>query len=40
MSKRQMSGNDVEIGEEGRWFRNGVDVEDESVSEMLTGVHF
>lgn len=40
MEKRQMSGNDVEIGEEGRWFRDGVDVEDESVSEKLTGVHF
>ncbi|TKA81866.1 hypothetical protein B0A55_01582 [Friedmanniomyces simplex] len=26
MRKRQMSGNDVEIGEEGRWFGEGVDV--------------
>lgn len=28
MEKRRMSGNDVEIGEEGRWFREGVDVEE------------
>lgn len=27
MAKRMMSGNDVEIGEEGRWFREGVDVD-------------
>lgn len=27
MEKRMMSGNDVEIGEEGRWFRDGVDVD-------------
>jgi len=27
MSKRQMSGNDVEIGEEGRWFGEGVDID-------------
>ncbi len=27
MEKRHMSGNDVEIGEEGRWFKNGVDVD-------------
>lgn len=26
MRKRQMSGNDVVIGEEGRWFKDGVDV--------------
>jgi len=40
MEKRQMSGNDVEIGEEGRWFRDGVDVDDDSVTAKLTGVHF
>lgn len=27
MEKRMMSGNDVEIGEEGRWFGDGVDVD-------------
>ena len=27
MEKRHMSGNDVEIGEEGRWFKDGVDVD-------------
>ncbi|MCJ1475449.1 hypothetical protein MMC13_004111 [Lambiella insularis] len=27
MRKRMMSGNDVEIGEEGRWFKEGVDVD-------------
>lgn len=27
MEKRMMSGNDVVIGEEGRWFRDGVDVD-------------
>lgn len=35
-----MSGNDVQIGEQGRWFKDGIDVEDESVTAMLTGVHF
>ena len=27
MEKRMMSGNDVVIGEEGRWFKKGVDVD-------------
>ena len=27
MEKRMMSGNDVDIGEEGRWLRDGVDVD-------------
>ena len=27
MEKRMMSGNDVVIGEEGRWFKDGVDVD-------------
>ncbi|MCJ1278668.1 hypothetical protein MMC21_006485 [Puttea exsequens] len=27
MEKRQMSGNDVVIGEEGRWYKDGVDVD-------------
>ena len=27
MEKRMMSGNDVEIGEDGRWFKDGVDVD-------------
>lgn len=27
MRKRMMSGSDVEIGEEGRWFKEGVDVD-------------
>lgn len=26
MSKRQMSGNDVKIVEEERWFKDGIDV--------------
>lgn len=33
MQKRQMSGNDVVIGEEGRWFREGVDVNDVEIGE-------
>lgn len=33
MRKRQMSGNDVEIGEEGRWFRDGVDVNEVNITE-------
>ena len=28
MEKRMMSGNDVDIGEEGRWFRDDVDVDE------------
>ena len=33
MRKRQMSGNDVVIGEEGRWFREGVDVNEVQIGE-------
>lgn len=33
MRKRMMSGNDVEIGEEGRWFVDGVDVNQVDISE-------
>lgn len=33
MRKRQMSGNDVEINEEGRWFQNGVDINKVEISE-------
>lgn len=33
MRKRMMSGNDVVIGEEGRWFRDGVDVNEVSIGE-------
>ena len=33
MRKRMMSGNDVEIGDEGRWFRDGVDVDDVEIGE-------
>ncbi|QIX01054.1 hypothetical protein AMS68_006571 [Peltaster fructicola] len=33
MRKRQMSGNDVEIDEAGRWFKDGVDVNTVSISE-------
>ncbi|OAQ69937.1 hypothetical protein VFPPC_13282 [Pochonia chlamydosporia 170] len=33
MRKRQMSGNDVRIGEEERWFKEGVDVNDVDISE-------
>ena len=33
MRKRQMSGNDVVIGEEGRWFRDGVDVNEVQIGE-------
>ena len=32
MEKRMMSGNDVEIGESGRWFRDGVDVDSVELS--------
>jgi len=31
--KRQMSGNDVVIGEEGRWFRDGVNVNEVPIGE-------
>ncbi|KAK3108014.1 hypothetical protein LTR53_017842 [Teratosphaeriaceae sp. CCFEE 6253] len=33
MRKRMMSGNDVEIGEEGRWFTDDVDVNAVEISE-------
>ena len=33
MRKRQMSGNDVVISEEQRWFRNGVDVNSVDIGE-------
>ncbi|MCJ1260418.1 hypothetical protein MMC22_000279 [Lobaria immixta] len=34
MRKRMMSGNDVVIGEEGRWFRDGVDVDEVEIGEI------
>ena len=39
MKKRQMSGNDVEITEEERWFVDGVDVDDDSVTAKMTEEH-
>ena len=33
MEKRMMSGNDVEIGQEGRWFKDGVDVDSVTLPE-------
>lgn len=33
MRKRQMSGNDVKISEEERWFKDGVDVNEVDISE-------
>ncbi|KID85069.1 DUF1348-domain-containing protein [Metarhizium guizhouense ARSEF 977] len=33
MRKRQMSGNDVKIAEEERWYKNGVDVNSVEISE-------
>ena len=33
MRKRQMSGNDVEIGEDERWFKDGADVNTVDISE-------
>jgi nuclear transport factor 2 (NTF2) superfamily protein len=33
MRKRQMSGNDVELSEEERWFKDGVDVNAVDISE-------
>jgi len=33
MRKRQMSGNDVKIGDGERWFRDGVDVNSVDISE-------
>ena len=32
MEKRQMSGNDIEISEEKRWFKEGVDVDQVDLS--------
>ena len=33
MEKRMMSGNDIVIGEEGRWFQDGVDVDSVTLRE-------
>lgn len=33
MAKRQMSGNDVSISEDERWFKDGVDVNSVDISE-------
>ncbi|KAK1763530.1 hypothetical protein QBC33DRAFT_518483 [Phialemonium atrogriseum] len=33
MRKRQMSGNDVKISDEERWFKNGIDVNSVDISE-------
>ena len=33
MRKRQMSGNDLEISEDERWFKDGVDVNKVEISE-------
>lgn len=33
MRKRQMSGNDIAIADEDRWFREGVDVNKADISE-------
>lgn len=33
MRKRQMSGNDIEISEEERWYKDGVDVNEVEISE-------
>ncbi|KAH6867407.1 hypothetical protein B0T10DRAFT_534243 [Thelonectria olida] len=33
MRKRQMSGNDVKISEEERWFKDGIDVNEVDISE-------
>ena len=33
MEKRHMSGNDVEVGEEGRWFGDGLNVDDAELRE-------
>lgn len=52
MRKRMMSGNDVLLGRngdgvavpeegiEGRWYVDGVDVNDESVTKLLTEKHY
>ncbi|EHY53039.1 hypothetical protein HRR83_006121 [Exophiala dermatitidis] len=52
MKKRQMSANDIVLGRngdgvavpesgiEGRWYLDGVDVDDPSVTEKLTDAHF
>lgn len=34
MTKRQMSGNDIDIREEERWFRDGVDVNSVDIGEQ------
>ena len=33
MAKRQMSGNDIEITDEERWFKDGVDVNTVEIDE-------
>jgi len=33
LEKRMMSGNDIEIGEEGRWFKEGVDIDSVELGE-------
>lgn len=33
MRKRQMSGNDVKIGDTERWFKEGIDVNEVAISE-------
>jgi len=40
MAKRQMSGNEIEIGEGERWFVEGVDVDDGRVTERMTEEHW
>lgn len=52
MEKRHMSGNDILLGRDGdgiadpaqgiqgRWYMDGVDVDDSSVTEKLTAAHF
>jgi len=40
MAKRQMSGNEIEIGVEERWFVDGVDVDDETVTAKMTEEHW
>ncbi|RMZ91968.1 hypothetical protein DV736_g801, partial [Chaetothyriales sp. CBS 134916] len=52
MKKRMMSGNDVvlgiwgsgegiaELGVEGKWFKDGVDVDADEVTRLITGKHY
>jgi len=52
MRKRQMSGNDILLGKDGdgvaaledgiqgRWFVDGVDVDDDTVTKMITEAHW